>query len=185
MKSVPLVYFVEALKLDLVKIGKTAFLERRFTELQAANAAEIYLVGIIPCITLEEVTKLERELHRRFSSSQAHDEWFNYDDNVKSFVKENTVGVDQLVSQEILDEHGAATVAELLRDYHPPQPLLTVGELAEHWKVSKGTIRREVARGRLSPIRVGGQLRFDTMEAAKRFAVRGGVAQAAHDARHR
>ena len=45
--------------------------------------------------------------------------------------------------------------------------LFTIRELAARWKVSQSTIRREIVRGRLASLMIGGQLRFTRDEVGR------------------
>jgi hypothetical protein len=65
------VYFVEALELDRVKIGWTTNLEERLHDLQTGCPAPVEL-----CFTLPGGRPEEASLHRRFAHARVHGEWF-------------------------------------------------------------------------------------------------------------
>lgn len=66
-----LVYFVEAVGTDLVKIGFSRDLARRFSALQAHGGATLRLLAAVP-----GTEKRERAIHKRFAGDRAHGEWF-------------------------------------------------------------------------------------------------------------
>lgn len=71
LKVANVVYFVEAVGLERVKIGLTRNIRNRLLHLQLACPVRLRVVGIIP-----GTRKLERSLHRRFAAVRIHSEWF-------------------------------------------------------------------------------------------------------------
>jgi len=67
----PVVYFIEAVGLDLVKIGYTEELIRRFKEIRTACPVKIQLVGF-----LNGDRSAEAHLHRQYKDYRAEGEWF-------------------------------------------------------------------------------------------------------------
>jgi excisionase family DNA binding protein len=47
------------------------------------------------------------------------------------------------------------------------KPFYTLAELMERWQVSRSTVYREIARGRLKCIHIGSQIRFPAKAVAK------------------
>ena len=71
MKHAPIIYFIEAVGLDLVKIGTTEDLDRRMAHLAAVCPTPIVLLKQLPGGRSEE-----RELHSRWGAHRVHHEWF-------------------------------------------------------------------------------------------------------------
>lgn len=67
----PVVYFLEAVGLDRVKIGWTAKLHARIGELRTLIPVDVEIIRAIPGGQNEET-----ELHRRFRAHRLHGEWF-------------------------------------------------------------------------------------------------------------
>ena len=158
------IYFIEAPAEKLIKIGRTCSLRQRFTDLCASNAGRLVLLGLQPCTSLEDSILLERQLHQRFASSCAHDKWFHSNKDVLDYIKNSAAPPESLISAPPAPLSQPPTlqpVAVMLEQYSPPVPLLNIKQLAERWKVSTATIRRQVHNGRLTCIQVGNQIRFD------------------------
>lgn len=54
----------------------------------------------------------------------------------------------------------------------PPEPLLTIPEIAALFRVSEKTVRRWIAAGDLPAAKLGGQWRIDLKDAKRFFANR-------------
>ena len=65
------VYFVEAVGLDLIKIGYALDLEKRFTNLMTSSPAALSLLGVLP-----GGPRREMEIHDQLAAHRAHGEWF-------------------------------------------------------------------------------------------------------------
>jgi hypothetical protein len=65
------VYFIHDPFMDLVKIGTTKSLRRRFRELQLTVSASIVFLGAI-----KGDVEDEKALHKMFSAFRFHKEWF-------------------------------------------------------------------------------------------------------------
>lgn len=77
------VYFIYCEKENLVKIGFTRYLERRFNNLKTMSPSKIVLLGSI------EGTKLtEEKLHAKFNKSRAHGEWFRLTKSLSRYLRE-------------------------------------------------------------------------------------------------
>lgn len=66
------VYFIEAVGLDLLKIGFSRGLSLRLHVIATACPAPVELLGAIPGTAADE-----HALHRRFADRVAHQEWFH------------------------------------------------------------------------------------------------------------
>jgi hypothetical protein len=66
------VYFIEAVGLDLVKIGYTADLTERLRKLAPGCPAPLRLLGTVPGGLL-----IERHYHERLNACRARGEWFH------------------------------------------------------------------------------------------------------------
>lgn len=67
-----MVYFIEAVGLELIKIGYAYDMQKRFTGLMTTSPAALTLLGV-----LDGGAKLETELHERLAAHRAHGEWFH------------------------------------------------------------------------------------------------------------
>lgn len=65
------VYFVEAVGLDLIKIGVASDVDARFSALQSGSPVPLRLLGTVP-----GDRKLERLFHGLFAAHRTHGEWF-------------------------------------------------------------------------------------------------------------
>lgn len=70
----PVVYFIAAPSLGLVKIGYTRGLRQRFGELSRGSPVDIAFVH-----ALTGNRTLERELHARFADYRSRGEWFRHE----------------------------------------------------------------------------------------------------------
>jgi hypothetical protein len=76
------VYFIEAVGLNLIKIGFTARpMRRRFGALCAASAAPLNVLGV-----MDGHVGTERGLHKRFRHLWDHAEWFRADDGLRTIL---------------------------------------------------------------------------------------------------
>lgn len=69
----PLVYFVQAHALRLIKIGSTVDVGDRLRILQTGSPDKLELVG---AICSDDAFRLEEDLHHRFAAHREHGEWF-------------------------------------------------------------------------------------------------------------
>jgi len=76
------VYFIEAEKLGVVKIGfSDSHPDRRLRELQTGCPAPLKLLAYF-----EGTANEERQLHRTFSDLRSHGEWFRLDGDLRFLV---------------------------------------------------------------------------------------------------
>lgn len=75
------VYFIEAVGLDLIKIGYALDLQKRFTNMMTMSPAALTLLGV-----LDGGPKLECALHEQLAAHRAHGEWFRKTPEVMAIV---------------------------------------------------------------------------------------------------
>jgi hypothetical protein len=81
MPSGNVVYFIEAVGLDRVKIGWSTNLRQRVTQLRMASAVPLRVLFHQP----GDVER-ERELHARFADLRVHGEWFTLASSIRSYI---------------------------------------------------------------------------------------------------
>jgi transcriptional regulator with XRE-family HTH domain len=89
VKSVPVVYFIGANDIKMVKIGKSKNVEQRIKDLQLASPVALSLLLLIPYESEEDAYKAEREFHNIFNEYRASGEWFNFKGDLKNFITSN------------------------------------------------------------------------------------------------
>jgi hypothetical protein len=77
------VYFVKAVTIGLVKIGKADCVRSRFRVLRTTSPDTLMLLG---CIVSDDGTALERDLHRQFAAHRSHGEWFKPSDELLAYI---------------------------------------------------------------------------------------------------
>jgi DNA-binding XRE family transcriptional regulator len=77
-------YFIQAAKVDLIKIGSSFNAVRRTEGFQVGSPVALRLIGVI-----EGAGTSERELHRRFAAAHAHGEWFHATPELLAYVAEH------------------------------------------------------------------------------------------------
>ena len=82
------IYFVRARILKLIKIGKADCALTRLDNLQSGSPDRLELMGVILC---DRGGALEVELHRKFSRSVAHGEWFHPSEALLRYVADHAV----------------------------------------------------------------------------------------------
>lgn len=83
------VYFLESDN-GLIKIGKSANLEKRIINLARGNAAKLNLVGYLED-DIEKTDSLEVSLHKRFQYLRSHGEWFEFTDVIKKYISNHCI----------------------------------------------------------------------------------------------
>jgi hypothetical protein len=78
-----MIYFIEAVGLDRVKIGYTSgeSVERRLLALKTASPVPLKVVGVI-----EGTQKQERRLHRKYAAHRVCGEWFTVTGELKAYL---------------------------------------------------------------------------------------------------
>jgi hypothetical protein len=88
----PCVYFVCFNKSGPIKIGKTRRdPHERLAGLQNGCPKRLHILGVIENPSEEQS---EKALHQRFASLRIAGEWFRATDELKQFIAENAIGVD-------------------------------------------------------------------------------------------
>ena len=72
--TVPVVYFVRAKTLGLIKIGLTMNMNDRMKTLRVGSPDQLELVG---AVMDRDADRLEGRLHARFADHRSHGEWFH------------------------------------------------------------------------------------------------------------
>lgn len=75
------VYFIEALGLNVCKIGKANSIAKRMKDLQPASGARLILLAYLHAPAAEE-----RRLHVKFKDERSHGEWFNISPRLRRFI---------------------------------------------------------------------------------------------------
>lgn len=77
------IYFIEAQKLGLIKIGITSTsIETRLSSMQSSSPDVLKLLGFIP-----GDYQLEHQIHRKLKGSHSHREWYYPTTNVLNLVE--------------------------------------------------------------------------------------------------
>ncbi len=97
----PVVYFIAAPELRLVKIGYTKGLRQRFGEISRGSPVEIELVHAVP-----GTRRLEREFHERFEGQWSRGEWFRDEGPFAAFLREHAMYPEALIAPEAPSEAG-------------------------------------------------------------------------------
>jgi len=79
----PVVYFVEAVGLDMVKIGYTNRIDQRIVALRMLSPCRLKLRALVCGDPL-----MEKKIHRVFKTSCSHGEWFFLSPELEGFLKE-------------------------------------------------------------------------------------------------
>jgi hypothetical protein len=88
-------YLIEAVGLEMVKIGKTTNIETRLGCLRSACPVEVRLLGV--CSVAEDAA------HSEFNHLRVRGEWFRLTKEIRSFIKaecKTALGVLQAVPQD-------------------------------------------------------------------------------------
>ena len=82
-----MIYFVEAIGTDRVKIGYTVDLKVRLNTLQTGCPHELKLIH-----SEEGNKRKERELHKRFFNDRTIGEWFEISDEIREYIRNGWKG---------------------------------------------------------------------------------------------
>jgi len=69
--KVPMVYFIEAPSIKLIKIGRTQDVKKRISELQVGSPVPLRLLGVVP-----GDSAMEKQIQDKFKHLRKHGEWF-------------------------------------------------------------------------------------------------------------
>ncbi|NQT15096.1 MAG: GIY-YIG nuclease family protein [Planctomycetes bacterium] len=82
-KQADVVYFIEAVGLDRIKIGRSQDADARLESLRTGSPVPLRLLGVIP------PGGKEGEIHRAFAASREHREWFASTPELMEFIAEH------------------------------------------------------------------------------------------------
>lgn len=77
------VYFVQARRLELIKIGVADDAGKRLRDLALVSPDELQVLGVMPC---RNFGKTEEGLHEQFKRERHHGEWFIPTQRLKDFI---------------------------------------------------------------------------------------------------
>lgn len=99
-RAARLVYFIQASRLRLIKIGSTSNLERRLALLRTGSPDHLDVVGLIqpPC-----AWSLEAELHARFWADRLQGEWFSPSPELVSYINQHAALRPDTAAQDAVD----------------------------------------------------------------------------------
>lgn len=80
---VPVVYFVQAVTMGLIKIGMTVDMSDRLKTLQVGCPDELKLLGVIYD---RRARRIEQALHARFNEHHVRGEWFRPDQSLLDYI---------------------------------------------------------------------------------------------------
>lgn len=107
----PVVYFVQAANLRLIKIGVTLDVGDRLKTLRVGSPDQLELIGAMRRPDAEDI---ERRLHARFRQHRSHGEWFHPSEEILALVAEWPV--DRMEREE--DDE----MRDALRAVYGPRP---------------------------------------------------------------
>ncbi|BCK29655.1 GIY-YIG nuclease family protein [Vibrio cholerae] len=110
MESKGLLYFIQGQTLSHVKIGYSTSrsLFKRLKELQTGSPDKLILLSVKLVSRADEA-----ELHKRFSNSRLHGEWFSYTEDLQEYIKANTLHLNErlVLGMSVSGEASATTFA--------------------------------------------------------------------------
>lgn len=81
------VYFIQSDENQYIKIGHTADLNKRKSQLQTGSAGKLSYIGTILFPSEERAIQVEESIHKSFSTIRLHGEWFAPDEALLTFIK--------------------------------------------------------------------------------------------------
>lgn len=75
------IYFIQQGDSDLVKIGFTSNIQRRFRELQTASPYPLLLLGLMP-----GSKEVEKQIHGTFEHLRQKREWFKLNQELSNYI---------------------------------------------------------------------------------------------------
>lgn len=81
----PSIYFILAPEAERIKIGYSAYPEKRINQLLTSSPYELEVLAVTPGTQDEE-----RELHRRFAHLRQHREWFTDCEELRNYINQLT-----------------------------------------------------------------------------------------------
>ena len=104
------VYFIEAVGLDLLKVGYALDLRSRFTSMMTSSPASLSLLGV-----LQGGPRREMEIHTQLADHRAHGEWFRKTPEVMAVVATATPHKGQEWLNQTAKVRGAALMEYLAK----------------------------------------------------------------------
>lgn len=139
----PLVYFIQASGGDdLIKIGRSIDLRRRFKDLSDMSPLPLIVIGITPC---KRPPEQENYLHHRFNHIRAWGEWFLPADDLLHYISRNARRPGWLPKTTPEPEE---------KDPEPGQ-LLTPGQAAKRIGISRMHVLRLAGDDVIDSLRLG------------------------------
>lgn len=89
-----MIYFILNMNTDLIKIGYSCNVNKRFTELQRQYGTNLKIIGVLNSENLDKKDELtdvyvERQLHIYFRKLHVEGEWFKNEKTLKMFIKQH------------------------------------------------------------------------------------------------
>lgn len=103
------VYLIHAIGSNLYKIGLTTRTpEKRLKDLNGSQFP--YQLTLSHYIYVDDVHKIENELHQHFKSYHHHNEWFNFTERMISDVIDTMNNYDNINNKESLQDNDAISI---------------------------------------------------------------------------
>lgn len=74
--NMPCVYFILGINSQLIKIGVTKNIFKRYKEIQLGNPDDLRVVAMIKCVDMTSAYLIENNLHKSFAYCRKNGEWF-------------------------------------------------------------------------------------------------------------
>lgn len=159
MNREQLVYFIEGEGTGRVKIGVSHDPTFRLASLQAGSPVALHLRGVLP-----GGVAVEQALHLRFAEQREHGEWFRLTGELVDVVASARPPAPVPPPVALVRPTPAPLAAK-----PRPTPPMTAAQVAGRLKVSRKTVYRWIAEGRLPTVTIpSGRRRVpaDALEAA-------------------
>ena len=76
-------YFIYSQVLNLVKIGVTTDIRRRFQDIQLCSPVPLRILKTVEAF---HAVSIESKLHKQFKDLNSHGEWFRFEDELKQYI---------------------------------------------------------------------------------------------------
>jgi DNA-binding transcriptional regulator YiaG len=143
-----MIYFIS--HTEYIKIGYTADIVRRLTELQTSCPIKMSVLGLIEGEKSDEVA-----LHERFSHLSSHGEWFHYSSEIEDFINK----LDKsLVWKYGLDPDDHIKVPNIIKKCRL-ESNMSVANVAAAMGISKKGVRQMEIRSEVGSVSVKNLIR--------------------------
>ena len=115
--SFPQVYFIKGEETNKIKIGVSKNVTSRFKTIQASSGENLLLMG-----WTRGDTKLEKEIHERFSNIRSHGEWFQETKELKNYI------YDLIRNGERIEKRKCSICKKILSQYNETDRCFFHGE---------------------------------------------------------